>query len=83
MGRMKDIAINLDALTAQDWADARAIMAVGGVDPETVTLAAVQAAPSAAPVPVLAALIYVQLRKEAPRITAGRCVRLAQAVAHG
>lgn len=83
MGRATDIAIDLDGLTDRDWADARAIMAAGGVDPDALSLAAIQADPAAAPVPTLAALIYVQLRKDAPRITAGRCVRLAQAVTGG
>jgi hypothetical protein len=80
VGRVKDIAIALDSLSEQDWADARRIMQLGGVDPGAVDLAAVQANPAGAPVPVLAALIYTSLRKESPRITQRRCVRLALAV---
>lgn len=82
MGRIKDIAIGLDSLTAEDWVLARRVMALGGVDPGAVDLAAVQADPAGAPVPVLAALIYCALRKDPAhrRITQARCVRLAVAV---
>lgn len=80
---MKALAIALDSLNGQDWADARRIMQLGGVDPDSVSLLDVQADPSKAPVPVLAALVYVALRKEQPNITQGRCIRIAQAIAGG
>jgi hypothetical protein len=81
MARMKDLAIDLATLTARDLADAAGVMRAGGVDPATVDLAAAQADPAGAPVPVLAALIYCALRRDSPRITPARCVRLAAAVA--
>jgi hypothetical protein len=81
--RTEEVVINFDALTGQDWADAAAIMRSWGVDPGLVSLATVRADPGATPVPVLTALIYVSLRKTSPRVTPARCVRLAQAVAHG
>jgi hypothetical protein len=83
MPRTDNLVVNFDAITGQDWADAAAIMRSWGVDPGLVSLAAVQANPGATPVPVLTALIYVSLRKESPRITPARCVRLAQAVSRG
>ena len=80
MGRMKEIAITIDAFTPEDWRVARRIMQAGGVDPGVVDLAAVQRDPASAPVPVLAALIYVARRREGGRITADRAVQLAQVV---
>lgn len=81
MARMKDLAIDLATLTARELADAAGVMRAGGVDPATVDLAAVQADPAGAAVPVLAGLIWVVLRRSEPRITPARCVRLAAAVA--
>lgn len=80
MARVKAIAINLDQLTPADWQQARAIMQAGGVDPAGVDLAAVQADPASAPLPVLAALIYVGRRREGGRMSADRAVQLAQAI---
>jgi hypothetical protein len=77
------IAITLDTLTPTDWQQARVIMQAGGVDPGTVDLAAVQRDPAHAPLPVLAALVYVARRREGGRITADRAVHLAQAVTDG
>jgi hypothetical protein len=83
MGQMKALAITLDTLTPADWLEARVIMQAGGVDPGTVDLAAVQRDPAHAPIPVLAALIYVARRRAGGRITADRAVHLAQAVTDG
>jgi hypothetical protein len=83
VARTQSLTIDFDAITGQDWADAAAIMRAGGVDPATVSLLGVQRDPATTPVPVLAALFYVVLRKESPRITPARCVRLAQAVSNG
>lgn len=80
MGRMKDIQITLDSLTPDDWREARIIMRAGGVDPDTLDLAAVQAAPARAPLPVLAALIYVSRRRAGLRTTAEQATRWAQVV---
>lgn len=73
MARTEEIAIDLDSLTAQERADASAIASLGGVDLATTDLADL----AAIPVPALTALIYVIMRRTAPRITPGRCVRLA------
>jgi hypothetical protein len=83
MARTQTVTIDFDALTGRDWADAAAIMRQGGADPAGLSLAAIQADPGGASVPVLTALIYVALRKESPRITPARCIRLAQAVSRG
>lgn len=83
MGRVKDIAIDLDSLTEQDWIDARAIMLAGGVDPDALALAVVQADPAAAPVPALAALIYVSRRRARLRTTPEQATRWALAVSGG
>lgn len=73
MARTEEIAIDLDSLTPGDWADVRAVALAGGVaDLDAVDMAA----PSW---PVLAGLIFVTLRRRAPRITPKRCVRLALA----
>lgn len=80
MGQMKAIAITLDTLTADDWRQARVIMHAGGVDPRTVDLPAVQRDPAHAPLPVLAALIYVSRRREGRRCSAARAVQLAHAI---
>lgn len=77
MARLKDIAIDLASITAEEWAVVCVVAEAGGVDPATVTLA--QLAGSTPPLPVLAGLIYVTLRRTEPRITQGRCVRLAAA----
>lgn len=81
MGRVKGIVITLDTLTPADWRAAVTIMRAGGVDPAGVDLAAIQRDPAHAPVPVLAALIYVARRREGRRITADRAATLAHAIA--
>lgn len=73
--RIGKLEINLDSLTAQDLADVRAIAATGGVDAASVGKLDL----SDPPVPVLAGLIYVTLRRESPGITPRRCTRLALA----
>lgn len=70
------IAIDLAALTDQDWIDVRAIAARGGVALDAGMLAD-------PPVPVLAGLIYVTLRREHPKVTPRRCVALALAAKGG
>lgn len=77
MGRVKQLAIDLDTLTAQDWADARAIMVAGGVDPDALDWDAAQADPTTLPLPALAALIHVVRRREHPRARDATAVRLA------
>lgn len=77
MARVKDIAIDLASITPEEWAVVCVVAEAGGVDPATVTLA--HLADGATPLPVLAGLIYITLKREAPRITQGRCVRLAAA----
>lgn len=83
MARTVDITIDYDRLTERDWADAAAIAGAGGVALAAVPLRAARHDPALLPVPALAALIYVALRADHPRITADRCVRLAMAVANG
>lgn len=68
-----ELIIDLGSLTAAELADARAYAAAGGVDLASVDLGNL----ATLPVPALSALIYVTLRRESPRITVGRCVRLA------
>lgn len=75
MARVKDIAIDLASITPDEWAVVCVVAEAGGVDPATVTLA--HLADGATPLPVLAGLIYVTMRRESPRITQGRCARLA------
>lgn len=79
MGRLKEIAIDLASVTPEEWAVVAVVAQEGGVDPATVTLA--QVAAGAAPLPVVAGLIFVTLRRTAPRVTPGRCVRLAASMA--
>lgn len=77
--RAETLTIDLDSLTEQDVIDVRAIAVQGGVD-----LAAVDLADP--PIPVLAGLVYVAMRRTAPRITALRCTKIALATweaAHG
>lgn len=80
MARTQQVTIALDTLTPADWQAAGTIMRAGGVDPGTVDLVAVQRDPIRAPIPVLAALIYVSRRRQGGRITADWAVQLAQAI---
>lgn len=76
--RDEAITIDLDSLTKQEMIDATALAAACGVD-----LAADLADPS---IPTLGALVYVTLRRTAPRVTYPRCLRIARATweaAHG
>jgi len=66
----RELVIDLDSLTPAEIADARAIAAAGGVDAAAADLAD-------PPVPLLAGLIYVTLRRASPKVTPRRCVRLA------
>lgn len=77
MGKIKRIAIDLDNLTAQDWADAVAIAAEGGVALTALDLESAKRDPLSLPLPALTALIHVARRKENPRVTAAASVRLA------
>lgn len=70
------IAIDLASLTDQDWIDVRAVAAAGGVALDAAALAD-------PPVPVLAGLLYVTLRRASPRVTPRRCVALALAAKGG
>lgn len=81
MARVQDIAIDLDSLTPNEWAAVAGVAEQGGIDPATVTLAQVRA--GVAPVPVVAGIIYVTMRRTSPRITQGRCIRLAQQMIGG
>lgn len=77
MARMSDIAIDLASITPEEWAVVCVVAESGGVDPATVTLA--QLAAGTPPLPVLAGLIFITLRRTEPGITPGRCARLAAA----
>jgi hypothetical protein len=79
MGRIKDIAIALDSLTEQDWADARRIMQLGGVDPARWTSRRCRPTRRRARAGPGGPDLHQPARKE-PRITQRRCVRLALAV---
>jgi hypothetical protein len=76
MARAETLTIDLDSLTADERATVRAVAAQGGVDASIVDFAD-------PPVPVLAGLIFVQLRRAGRRVTADRCVRLALAAKGG
>lgn len=77
MARTVDLTIDLDSLTAQDWADAIAIARAGGVELADLDLAAAGRNPRRLPLPALAALIHVARRKQTPRATAAGSVNLA------
>lgn len=70
-------------MTTQDWADVRAIAETGGSIWHAFDVDMVEDNPAALPVPILTGLIYVNLRRAQPRITAARCVRLALAYKEG
>lgn len=72
---MKELAISLDALTAQDKADIADAMRAGGIDPSTVNLTDVAGMPPL----VLAALIHVTVRRNNPHATHTNSIRMALA----
>lgn len=73
--RAADLTIDLDSLTPGEWATVRAVAEQGGVTPELWPLVDI----TNPPVQVLTGLVFVTLRRTEPRITPGRCVRIAQA----
>lgn len=75
MGRMKAIAISLDAMTPQDWADVGDALREAGIDAATVDWADV----AGMPVVALAALVHVTVRRENPHATHTNSYRLALA----
>lgn len=79
MGQPSEIAIDLATITPEEWAVVAVVAEEGGVDPATVTLA--QLAGGTPPLPVLAGLVFVAMRRTEPRVTPGRCVRLAASMA--
>lgn len=73
--RAADLTIDLESLSPEEWGTVRAVAEQGGVTPELWPLVDL----SNPPTQVLAGLIFVTLKRTEPRITAGRCVRLALA----
>lgn len=81
MPRAESVTIDLASLTAAEWATVRAVAAEGGVPLAECDFIAAHDGTLHLPVPVLAGLLYVTMRRAAPRITPRRCVRLALAAA--
>lgn len=75
MPRREELTIDLDSITPEEWATVRAVAEQGGVTPELWPLVDL----ANPPVQVTTGLIFVTLKRTEPRITAGRCVRLALA----
>jgi hypothetical protein len=67
--RDETLVIDLNSLTTQEMIDANALAASCGVD-----LSADLADPT---IPALGALVYVVMRRTAPRVTFPRCLRIA------
>ncbi len=73
MAAVKDLAISLDALSTQDWADVFSALREGGIDPASVDFTDVAGMPLLA----LAALIHVTKRQTNPAATYTNSYRLA------
>jgi hypothetical protein len=75
VARTEALTIDLDSLTPAEWDTVRRVAAQGGVTGDLLPLVNL----ANPPVQVMAGLVFVTMRRDNPRVTFDRCVRLALA----